>query len=192
MNNFDKNEAYDSNLNELLKRSAQQKYEEEEYEDSYDEDYTAHSLHDDNEDYSDSSQDDSDANSEDLTEGLCEEKKSKTTAESIGLSEKETQEMVEAWEKFLKHYTHERLFFCCFCLLLILGLSSWNTFYEEKVHNVDKTEKQLYDLRSRFLITTAELVSLERINNIEQNIQNYGLQLEHSSHPPYKLVDKTH
>ena len=52
--------------------------------------------------------------------------------------------------------------------------------------------KQLYDLRSGFLITTAELVSLERINNIEQNIQNYGLQLEHSSRPPYKLVDKTH
>ena len=98
--------------------------------------------------------------------------------------------MVEAWETFLQHYTHERLFFCTFCILLIIGLSSWGTFYEEEIHNVNTTEKKLEDLRNRSLITTAELVSLERINNIEQNIQSYGLNLEHSSHPPYKLIDK--
>ena len=98
--------------------------------------------------------------------------------------------MVEAWETFLQHYTHERLFFCAVCILLILGLSSWNTFYEEEIHNLNTTEKKLDDLRNRSLITTAELVSLERINNIEQNIQSYGLNLEHSSHPPYKLIDK--
>ena len=45
MNNFDENREYDANLNELLRRSAQQKAEEsEEYEDSYDEDYSSSSI----------------------------------------------------------------------------------------------------------------------------------------------------
>lgn len=190
MNNFDENREYDANLNELLRRSAQQKAEEsEEYEDSYDEDYSSSSIEneDDNTEYS---QNDSDISEEESEHDFIEEEQSKSTAQSIGLSKEETQEMVEAWETFLLHYTHERLFFCAFCILLILGLSSWNTFYEEEIHNLNTTEKKLDDLRNRSLITTAELVSLERINNIEQNIQSYGLNLEHSSHPPYKLIDK--
>ena len=190
MNNFDENREYDANLNELLRRSAQQKAEEsEEYEDSYDEDYSSSSIEneDDNTEYS---QNDSDISEEESEHDFIEEEQSKSTAQSIGLSKEETQEMVEAWETFLQHYTHERLFFCAFCILLILGLRSWNTFYEEEIHNLNTTEKKLDDLRNRSLITTAELVSLERINNIEQNIQSYGLNLEHSSHPPYKLIDK--
>ena len=190
MNNFDENREYDANLNELLRRSAQQKAEEsEEYEDSYDEDYSSSSIEneDDNTEYS---QNDSDISEEESEQDFIEEEQSKSAAQSIGLSKKEAQEMVEAWETFLPHYTHERLFFCAFCILLILGLSSWNTFYEEEIHNLNTTEKKLDDLRNRSLITTAELVSLERINNIEQNIQSYGLNLEHSSHPPYKLIDK--
>ena len=190
MNNFDENREYDANLNELLRRSAQQKAEEsEEYEDSYDEDYSSSSIEneDDNTEYS---QNDSDISEEESEHDFIEEEQSKSTAQSIGLSKEETQEMVEAWETFRQHYTHERLFFCAFCILLILGLSSWNTFYEEEIHNLNTTEKKLDDLRNRSLITTAELVSLERINNIEQNIQSYGLNLEHSSHPPYKLIDK--
>ena len=190
MNNFDENREYDANLNELLRRSAQQKAEEsEEYEDSYDEVYSSSSIgnEDDNTEYS---QNDSDISEEESEHDFIEEEQSKSTAQSIGLSKEETQEMVEAWETFLQHYTHERLFFCAFCILLILGLSSWNTFYEEEIHNLNTTEKKLDDLRNRSLITTAELVSLERINNIEQNIQSYGLNLEHSSHPPYKLIDK--
>ncbi|MGP1500018.1 MAG: FtsL-like putative cell division protein [Porphyromonas sp.] len=190
MNNFDENREYDANLNELLRRSAQQKAEEsEEYEDSYDEDYSSSSIENEDDD-SELSQNSSDISEEESENDFIEEEQSKSTAQSIGLSKKEAQEMVEAWETFLQHYTHERLFFCAFCILLILGLSSWNTFYEEEIHNVNTTEKKLDDLRNRSLITTAELVSLERINNIEQNIQSYGLNLEHSSHPPYKLIDK--
>lgn len=190
MNNFDENREYDANLNELLRRSAQQKAEEsEEYEDSYDEDYSSSSIENEDDD-SELSQNGSDISEEESENDFIEEEQSKSTAQSIGLSKKEAQEMVEAWETFLQHYTHERLFFCAFCILLILGLSSWNTFYEEEIHNVNTTEKKLDDLRNRSLITTAELVSLERINNIEQNIQSYGLNLEHSSHPPYKLIDK--
>lgn len=190
MNNFDENREYDANLNELLRRSAQQKAEEsEEYEDSYDEDYSSSSIENEDDD-SELSQSSSDISEEESENDFIEEEQSKSTAQSIGLSKKEAQEMVEAWETFLQHYTHERLFFCAFCILLILGLSSWNTFYEEEIHNVNTTEKKLDDLRNRSLITTAELVSLERINNIEQNIQSYGLNLEHSSHPPYKLIDK--
>ena len=190
MNNFEGNREYDANLKELLRRSTQQEVEErEEYEDSYDEDYSSSSIEneDDNTEYS---QNDSDISEEESEHDFIEEEQSKSTAQSIGLSKKETQEMVEAWETFLQHYTHERLFFCTFCILLIIGLSSWGTFYEEEIHNVNTTEKKLEDLRNRSLITTAELVSLERINNIEQNIQSYGLNLEHSSHPPYKLIDK--
>lgn len=190
MNNFEGNREYDANLKELLRRSAQQEVEEsEEYEDSYDEDYSSSSIEseDDNTEYS---QNDSDISEEESEHDFIEEEQSKSTAQSIGLSKEETQEMVEAWETFLQHYTHERLFFCAFCILLIIGLSSWGTFYEEEIHNVNTTEKKLEDLRNRSLITTAELVSLERINNIEQNIQSYGLNLEHSSHPPYKLIDK--
>lgn len=190
MNNFDENREYDANLNELLRRSAQQKAEEsEEYEDSYDEDYSSSSIENEDDD-SELSQNSSDISEEESENDFIEEEQSKSTAQSIGLSKKEAQEMVEAWETFLQHYTHERLFFCAFCILLILGLSSWNTFYEEEIHNVNTTEKKLDDLRNRSLITTAELVSLERINNIEQNIQSYGLNLEHTSHPPYKLIDK--
>ena len=190
MNNFDENREYDANLNELLRRSAQQKAEEsEEYEDSYDEDYSSSSIENEDDD-SELSQNSSDISEEESENDFIEEEQSKSTAQSIGLSKKEAQEMVEAWETFLQHYTHERLFFCAFCILLILGLSSWNTFYEEEIHNLNTTEKKLDDLRNRSLITTAELVSLERINNIEQNIQSYGLNLEHSSHPPYKLIDK--
>ncbi len=190
MNNFDENREYDANLNELLRRSAQQKAEEsEEYEDSYDEDYSSSSIENEDDD-SELSQNSSDISEEESEHDFIEEEQSKSTAQSIGLSKKEAQEMVEAWETFLQHYTHERLFFCAFCILLILGLSSWNTFYEEEIHNVNTTEKKLDDLRNRSLITTAELVSLERINNIEQNIQSYDLNLEHSSHPPYKLIDK--
>ena len=190
MNNFDENREYDANLNELLRRSAQQKAEEsEEYEDSYDEDYSSSSIENEDDD-SELSQNSSDISEEESEHDFIEEEQSKSTAQSIGLSKEETQEMVEAWETFLQHYTHERLFFCAFCILLILGLSSWNTFYEEEIHNLNTTEKKLDDLRNRSLITTAELVSLERINNIEQNIQSYGLNLEHSSHPPYKLIDK--
>ena len=190
MNNFDENREYDANLNELLRRSAQQKAEEsEEYEDRYDEDYSSSSIENEDDD-SELSQNSSDISEEESEHDFIEEEQSKSTAQSIGLSKKEAQEMVEAWETFLQHYTHERLFFCAFCILLILGLSSWNTFYEEEIHNLNTTEKKLDDLRNRSLITTAELVSLERINNIEQNIQSYGLNLEHSSHPPYKLIDK--
>lgn len=190
MNNFDENREYDANLNELLRRSAQQKVEEsEQYEDSYDEDYSSSSIENEDDD-SEPSQNSSDISEEESEHDFIGEEQSKSTAQSIGLSKEETQEMVEAWETFLQHYTHERLFFCAFCILLILGLSSWNTFYEEEIHNVNTTEKKLDDLRNRSLITTAELVSLERINNIEQNIQSYGLNLEHSSHPPYKLIDK--
>ena len=190
MNNFDENREYDANLNELLRRSAQQKAEEsEEYEDSYDEDYSSSSIENEDDD-SELSQNSSDISEEESENDFIEEEQSKSTAQSIGLSKKEAQEMVEAWETFLQHCTHERLFFCAYCILLILGLSSWNTFYEEEIHNVNTTEKKLDDLRNRSLITTAELVSLERINNIEQNIQSYGLNLEHSSHPPYKLIDK--
>jgi hypothetical protein len=190
MNNLDENREYDANLNELLRRSAQQKVEEsEEYEDSYDEDYSSSSIENEDDD-SEPSQNSSDISEEESEHDFIGEEQSKSTAQSIGLSKEETQEMVEAWETFLQHYTHERLFFCAFCILLILGLSSWNTFYEEEIHNLNTTEKKLDDLRNRSLITTAELVSLERINNIEQNIQSYGLNLEHSSHPPYKLIDK--
>mgnify|MGYP006967624509 FL=1 len=190
MNNFDENREYDANLNELLRRSSQQKAEEsEEYEDSYDEDYSSSSIENEDGD-SEFSLNSFDTSEEESENDFIEEEQSKSTAQSIGLSKKEAQEMVEAWETFLQHYTHERLFFCAFCILLILGLSSWNTFYEEEIHNVNTTEKKLDDLRNRSLITTAELVSLERINNIEQNIQSYGLNLEHSSHPPYKLIDK--
>ncbi len=190
MNNFDENREYDANLNELLRRSAQQKVEEsEQYEDSYDEDYSSSSIENEDDD-SEPSQNSSDISEEESEHDFIGEEQSKSTAQSIGLSKEETQEMVEAWETFLQHYTHERLFFCAFCILLILGLSSWNTFYEEEIHNLNTTEKKLDDLRNRSLITTAELVSLERINNIEQNIQSYGLNLEHSSHPPYKLIDK--
>ena len=190
MNNFDENREYDANLNELLRRSSQQKAEEsEEYEDSYDEDYSSSSIENEDGD-SEFSLNSFDTSEEESENDFIEEEQSKSTAQSIGLSKKEAQEMVEAWETFLQHYTHERLFFCAFCILLILGLSSWNTFYEEEIHNLNTTEKKLDDLRNRSLITTAELVSLERINNIEQNIQSYGLNLEHSSHPPYKLIDK--
>ena len=190
MNNLDENREYDANLNELLRRSAQQKVEEsEEYEDSYDEDYSSSSIENEDDD-SEPSQNSSDISEEESEHDFIGEEQSKSTAQSIGLSKEETQEMVEAWETFLQHYTHERLFFCAFCILLILGLSSWNTFYEEEIHNLNTTEKKLDDLRNRSLITTAELVSLERINNIEQNIQSYGLNLAHSSHPPYKLIDK--
>ena len=190
MNNFDENREYDANLNELLRRSAQQKVEEsEQYEDSYDEDYSSSSIENEDDD-SEPSQNSSDISEEESEHDFIGEEQSKSTAQSIGLSKEETQEMVEAWETFLQHYTHERLFFCAFCILLILGLSSWNTFYEEEIHNLNTTEKKLDDLRNRSLITTAELVSLERINNIEQNIQSYGLNLEHSSQPPYKLIDK--
>ena len=146
MNNFDENREYDANLNELLRRSAQQKAEEsEEYEDSYDEDYSSSSIENEDDD-SELSQSSSDISEEESENDFIEEEQSKSTAQSIGLSKKEAQEMVEAWETFLQHYTHERLFFCAFCILLILGLSSWNTFYEEEIHNVNTTEKKLDDL----------------------------------------------
>ena len=45
MNNFEEKREYDANLKELLRRSTEQEVEEsEEYEDSYDEDYSSSSI----------------------------------------------------------------------------------------------------------------------------------------------------
>lgn len=172
---------HSEDLQELLYRaSAQRQEEEEEYEDSYDEDFD--DLEETTlEQYADEESEDEEP----------EDSYSKTTAEALGLSQEEQQNVVEAWETFRKHYTHERAFFFFFCLIVVVALSSWGTIYKEQLHVISKREVKLKDLRNKSLITTAELVGLERINNIEQNIQTYGLDLEHSTQPPYKLIDKS-
>lgn len=95
-----------------------------------------------------------------------------------------------SWRPWLRrHYTHERLFFMFFCLVVLLLVSMWNTYYKSEVRLLDQEEQRLMDLRYRSLFTTAELVRLQRISNIERSIQTLGLPLEHSTHPPYEVID---
>lgn len=93
------------------------------------------------------------------------------------------------WRETFKHLTRERAFFLLFSFVCLLSVSHWNTSYKGEVRRLDEKERYLLDLKYKALFTTAELVRLERINNIETSIQTLGLDLEHSTHPPLEIVD---
>lgn len=91
----------------------------------------------------------------------------------------------------LKGLRMDWILFTAWSIILILLASYWNTHYNIQLRNLDAKEKELVDLRYRMLYTTAELVRLERINSIEQSIQDMSLNLEHSTQPPYEVIDTT-
>lgn len=91
----------------------------------------------------------------------------------------------------LKQLRMDWILFVAWSIILILLASYWNTHYNIQLRNLDAKEKELVDLRYRMLYTTAELVRLERINSIEQSIQDMSLNLEHSTQPPYEVIDTT-
>lgn len=94
----------------------------------------------------------------------------------------------ELWAGLFALPAHRR-WFIGFTAMLVILVAYWNTKYNTQLRTLTHEEEQLKDLRYRTLYTTAELVRLERINSIEERIGELKLPLEHSSQPPYEIVD---
>lgn len=78
--------------------------------------------------------------------------------------------------------------FVLWLLLLALGTIVWQTNFENKLRSIDRLERQVEDIRYRHLFISAELVRIQRISSIEESIRALGLDLEHSTVPPYEIV----
>ncbi len=77
--------------------------------------------------------------------------------------------------------------FSVWVIFLILLVHQWQTAFENKIRSIDRLEKRVEDVRYRHLFISAELVRLERISSVEANVSALGLDLEHSTTPPYEI-----
>lgn len=83
-----------------------------------------------------------------------------------------------------------RWWFVAFVVLVFVLSIQWTYRFQEKQRQIDRLEKQVEDLHNRYLFTTAELVRIQRISSIESSVAELGLDLEHSSTPPYEVVPR--
>lgn len=161
---------------------------EEELEEAYedDEEYL------DEEEYSDDDSDEEEDDSEDAEEIDEEEEEyldvspEEEEVQGDGISPRD--ELERSWQRVRQLPLNWKVF-VGYAFVLIVCASMWNTYYNQLMRRVTDKEKELMDLRYRMLYTTAELVKLERINNIEERITELNLPLEHSTQPPYELLD---
>lgn len=203
----------DTQLEELLRRAEAQQQEAEDYseeddelEDISEEDYTSQleTEEEEDEDADDSSEDDFDEDydeEEELDESFDyddeddEEDKSDNDSLPPSSSVRQKTKGLLAYELSdkqladLKKIPRHRWIFFVFLAVLILLSAHWNTFYNTELRTVSEQEKVLKSLRFRSLFMTAELVRIERINSIEERIRELNLPLEHSTQPPYQIVD---
>lgn len=73
---------------------------------------------------------------------------------------------------------------------LLVGLAMfyiWNTYTVEKtVRDIDRTEKELKELRSEFITGKSELMYKSKLSEVAKTIKNYGLK--ESTVAPKKIV----
>lgn len=169
----------DEQLRELVKRSEEDDsplYEDEELnEDEYEDNPYGES----DEDYAEDEEDEYDDDEEEYEE---EEEGQAPVSGSI-------EDSREDWKRILSKLSPDIICFLIFCVVLLCGAAYWTTHYNQSIRKLTEREQVLKDLRFLRLYTTADLVRLERINNIEQSIKKMELDLEFPSQPPYEVID---
>lgn len=90
-------------------------------------------------------------------------------------------------DRLFRHTPWHRWLFGVWLLLLLFWSMHWQYSYANFTKEVAKLEERVKDLRYRHLFVTAELVRHERISSVEEEVVKQGLNLEHSSQPPYLI-----
>lgn len=123
------------------------------------------------------------------TDSINEESQETTTSNEV-FDDKATISIEDEFKPFLNKYGNlNTISFIVLSLVILVLASYWNTFYSSQLRSLSEREEYLKDLRYRDLFTTAELVRLGRIGNIENSLKELGLTLEHSTQPPYEIID---
>ncbi len=74
-------------------------------------------------------------------------------------------------------------------LVMLAMFYIWNTYTVEKtVRDIDKTEKDLKELRSEFITGKSELMYKSKLSEVANTIKKYGLK--ESTVAPKKIVDR--
>lgn len=90
-------------------------------------------------------------------------------------------------EQIFRCTPRHRWFFWVWLMVLLWWSMQWQYNYANELREVARLEAVVKDLRYRHLFVIAELVRLERISSIEEQVKAQGLDLEHSSQPPYLI-----
>jgi cell division protein FtsL len=78
-------------------------------------------------------------------------------------------------------------------LVLLAIIYIANRYHAEKViRQLTSLRTEVKDLRAEQITTASELMNLSRPSNVEDLIQERGINLEESNDPPYKIVKKKH
>lgn len=105
-------------------------------------------------------------------------------------SPSEANPAIEATGRFgLDGLNKDRITFGIILLLTVCLTALWKFYYNSNIRQLAETEEVLKDLRYRHLQSTAELIELEQISKVEEGIDKYELNLEHSTQPPYYVID---
>jgi cell division protein FtsL len=77
-------------------------------------------------------------------------------------------------------------------ITLLIAIYIGNRFHAEKItRELSKVQREVRDLRSESLSTSADLMNLSRQSEVYRLIKERGLTLEELKTPPYKvIVDK--
>jgi hypothetical protein len=74
-------------------------------------------------------------------------------------------------------------------ITLLAAIYIGNRFHAEKItRELTKTQREVRDLRSESLSTSAELMNLSRQSEVQNLIKERGLTLEELKTPPYKVI----
>ena len=74
-------------------------------------------------------------------------------------------------------------------ITLLAAIYIGNRFHAEKItRELTKTEREVRDLRSESLSTSADLMNLSRQSEVYNLIKERGLTLEELKAPPYKVI----
>lgn len=170
----------DENLRELLRRAEGERLAHDEEE--LDEDYDVEEYEDDEEDEYEEYEDESEEYYEDELAEEAEIESSPSTSESTAPAE-HAGLFGTAW------LNTDRFVFGCILLVTVSLTALWKSYYNSSIRRLAETEEALKDLRYRHLQSTAELIGLEKISEVEKGIAEHQLNLEHSTQPPYYVID---
>ena len=74
-------------------------------------------------------------------------------------------------------------------ITLLTAIYIGNRFHAEKItRELTKTQREVRDLRSESLSTSADLMNLSRQSEVYNLIKERGLTLEELKTPPYKVI----
>lgn len=170
----------DENLRELLRRAEGERLAHDEEE--LDEDYDVEEYEEDEEDEYEEYEDESEEYYEDEVPEEAEIESSPSTSESTAPAEHAGLFGI-AWPNT------DRLVFAIILVVTVSLTALWKSYYNSSIRRLAETEEALKDLRYRHLQSTAEMISLEKVSKIEEGIAEHQLNLEHSTQPPYYVID---